>query len=531
MTILPKGRGRPWAIAGIVIASVLVVVIAVAAYYANRIEPIAREKIVEYLEERFDSDVELRDLRVRLFPRVNIRGRGVKFRLKRRTDIPPLIDLGEFSFNLDWAELTSPTKHISVVRLKDFELNMPPKSDTPREAAPGERVDLEPKTVDKPKPKPGSVVIDQLIADKTTLRILPRDPERPVGTFELYELRLLGVGAGRPMTFRTHMKNYKPPGMIDCTGSFGPWVTGDPGETPLNGDYVYDKADLGVFSGIAGIMYAKGHFEGRLQYMDVTGTADVPDFQLRYAGNKVPLKTKYVAVVDGTSGNTFLTRVDAILGQTPMLISGDVAGEKGVKGKEIVLDAVIKDGRLEDVLNLAVKGGTPMRGRIDLKTKILVPRGDVNVIEKIGLDGKFTMAGVRFTGREIQEKIDELSRKASRAPEETVAKAKSSFDAGFTVKDSLVTIRNLTYGVPGVEIDLDGTYGMRTEAMNFDGVLRLDAKASQMFSGFKSVLLKPFDGLVSRKNKGTVISIKVEGTRDHPKFGVDMGRTLKKKDD
>jgi hypothetical protein len=515
------------------LAAVFGILVIAGIIYGNRLEPMARDKLVEYLEEKFQSDVELSDLKLRLFPRVHVAGKGLKFRWKKRTDIPPLVELGEFSFYMGWQDLAAPTKHISLVRLKDFQLNMPPKEGEARPAKPGERVLAAAPQVEAPpeEPTPGAVVVDQMIADRTILRILPRDPEKPAATFELYELRLLGVGAGRPMTYRTRMKNYKPPGMIDCTGQFGPWVGSDPGASPLNGDYDFQKADLGVFQGIAGILGAKGKFTGQLHSIDVNGTADVPDFRLNYAGNRVPLQTKYHAVVDGTSGNTFLKRVDATLGKTPMVVSGDIAGEKNVKGKEIELDAVIENGRLEDVLQLAVKGGSPMRGAIRLKSKIFIPRGDVNVVEKIGLRGNFRMSGVRFTNPELQAKIDEFSRRASREPPEAlVARARSTFDSAFVVRDSVIRIHNFRYGLPGVEVDLNGTYGMRSEELDFAGVLRLDAKVSQMFTGVKSLALKAFDPLVSRKNKGTVVSITIGGTREHPKYGLDFGRTLKKKD-
>jgi hypothetical protein len=526
-------RRKIWLyIAGGAGATFLLLVIA-GIFYGNRLEPIARDKLVEYLSEKFESDVELADLNLRMFPRVHVVGKGLKFRWKRRTDIPPMIELGEFSFVMSWREMTAPTKHISLVKLKDFQLNMPPKENVIRPAKPGEKAFVaEPVEIAAPQePKPGALVIDEMIADRTILRILPRDPEKPVGTFELYELRLYEVGAGRPMKYRTRMKNYKPPGMIDCTGLFGPWVGAEPGASPVSGDYDFKQADLGVFKGIAGILEAGGKFDGQLQSIDVNGYANVPEFRLSYAGGKVPLATKYHAVVDGTSGNTFLKRVDATLGKTPMVVSGDIVGEKDVKGKEIELDALIQNGRLEDVLQLAVKGGAPMRGGISMKSKIFIPRGEVDVIDKIGLRGTFRMSGVRFTNPEIQSKIDEFSRRASKQDHEAmVAQARSTFDSSFAVRNSNIRVNNFKYGVPGVEVELDGTYGMRSEEMDFAGVLRLDAKVSQMFTGVKSVALKAFDPFVSRKNKGTVVSIKIGGTREHPKYGLDFGRTFKKKD-
>ena len=44
--------------------------------------------------------------------------------------------------------------------------------------------------------------------------------------------------------------------------------------------------------------------------------------------------------------------------------------------------------------------------------------------------------------------------------------------------------------------------------------------------GVKSWLLKPFDPLFRKQGAGTRVAIKVEGTKDNPKFGVEIGRTL-----
>jgi len=47
------------------------------------------------------------------------------------------------------------------------------------------------------------------------------------------------------------------------------------------------------------------------------------------------------------------------------------------------------------------------------------------------------------------------------------------------------------------------------------------SKPSQMVTGFKSALLKPFDHFF-RKNGVTEIPIKVTGKREHPSFGLDF---------
>ncbi|MFZ0787502.1 MAG: hypothetical protein WAM67_17070, partial [Candidatus Acidiferrales bacterium] len=52
--------------------------------------------------------------------------------------------------------------------------------------------------------------------------------------------------------------------------------------------------------------------------------------------------------------------------------------------------------------------------------------------------------------------------------------------------------------------------------------LRLEAKLSQTLTGWKSVVLKPFNHFFEGKDGGTEIPIKITGTRDHPSFGPDF---------
>ena len=45
---------------------------------------------------------------------------------------------------------------------------------------------------------------------------------------------------------------------------------------------------------------------GRLDRIEVHGTANVADFSLDTANHPVPLETRFSAIVDGTSGDTYL---------------------------------------------------------------------------------------------------------------------------------------------------------------------------------------------------------------------------------
>jgi hypothetical protein len=54
----------------------------------------------------------------------------------------------------------------------------------------------------------------------------------------------------------------------------------------------------------------------------------------------------------------------------------------------------------------------------------------------------------------------------------------------------------------------------------------MQASLSDAVGGFKSIFIKPFDWFFRRDGHGTVIPIRIEGTRMHPQFSVRIGAAL-----
>ena len=79
----------------------------------------------------------------------------------------------------------------------------------------------------------------------------------------------------------------------------------------------------------------------------------------------------------------------------------------------------------------------------------------------------------------------------------------------------------LRFGVRGALVQLNGYYVLRGGALDFRGSVRLDARASQTMTGWKSVLAKAVDPLLAKDGAGTVLPIKITGTAKQPKFGVE----------
>ena len=135
------------------------------------------------------------------------------------------------------------------------------------------------------------------------------------------------------------------------------------------------------------------------------------------------------------------------------------------------------------------------------------------------------MGEAHFTSDTVQGKIDALSRHGQGRPkDQEISDESSDLKSAFKMGDGTITFSRLTFNVEGASIALAGSYGMDSGALDFRGKLRTDAKLSQMVTGWKSVMLKPFDHFFKDKQGGggAEIPIKITGTRDHPSFGPDF---------
>jgi hypothetical protein len=81
--------------------------------------------------------------------------------------------------------------------------------------------------------------------------------------------------------------------------------------------------------------------------------------------------------------------------------------------------------------------------------------------------------------------------------------------AHFVLRDNVMTLSNFSFEVPGALVHLDGTYGLRSEQLDFHGVLELEAKLSQTTTGAKSILLKAVDPLFEKHGKDAYIGFHI----------------------
>lgn len=522
-------RRMKWTLAiaaGLPVAGGLVLFLA-AKRYASRFEPYIRDQAVSYLRERFRADVGVRELRIDL-PALSpvdlyfsggrgvmaaVTGRGILLQQGGR----PLLKMDALRFEVDVGQAFEEShKSVRVVYLDGVDIIVPPKGSRPKLPPPAP-----PQPGGSPTTPASAVRIGEILISNARLIIQPRDVSRQPLEFELHRVRLTDAGIDAPLRYEAQLRNAKPPGEINSTGTFGPWDADEPGETPLAGEYRFERANLAVFRAIGGVLNSTGKFEGRLNHIDAKGSATVPDFHLKHAGNKMPLATRFEVTVDGTNGDTILKPVHGSLRQTKFVTSGGVIKHDGDQRRTIDLTVDMADGRLEDLLLLAMKGTDPLlSGRLQLKSRIGIPPLSGKVIEKLRLNGRFAIREGKFHRSQIQDRLDKMSRQAQGDPtNQSIADVTTEMQGRFELANELITFSELAFGIPGADLNLKGMYNIESEVLDFHGDLRLQAKLSQTQTGWKRWALKPVDPFFAKKGAGLYTRIKITGTRSQPSFG------------
>lgn len=537
---------KAWIGALVLAAAAIAIMAAVVVSSVPLKSDVLKRRIVETLADRLKADVALDELSLRVYPRLHAEGSGLTIRDRRRPDAPPLITIKAFTVDGDVVGVWR--KHVARVQLSGLDISIPPGQDADAEdrgrqahrlhgdgravGTSGPVARPEPASAARPPARSG-VVIDTLVTEKARLIIIPRDAEKTPKIWDIHALTMHDVGLSEPMPFKATLTNAVPPGEIFTDGRFGPWDADQPGRTPLDGTFTFDDADLGVFKGIAGTLSSRGSFGGSLDYIDVHGETETPDFVIAVGGHPFPLSTKYHAIVDGTNGDTLLEEIDATFIKSRLIARGAVLdGPRGQNGRTVTLDIDMSKARIEDVMRMAVRQNTPpMIGALQLRTKFLLPPGERDVADRLQLNGRFTMSNAKFTNPEVQSKIVELSRRGRGRKPETAAEAVASdFKGRFVLGNGRLELKDLMFAVPGAQVQLAGHYALKRETLDFRGNLLMDAKVSQTVGGWKSLLLKVADPIFRKDGGGSRIPIKIEGHRAEPKFGLDMGRVFKRGD-
>jgi hypothetical protein len=482
--------------------------------------PYLRRKAETTLSTQLNLDVTVEDLSLSVWPRPHVSGRGVTLKLPGRPDLPPFITIDHFSVNVGL--LSALRKHVRTVHAGGLRINVPPGDARQALSSGGPSGDG----------TMSDVIIDEFITHDAELLFVRRKPgQRPL-TFKIHDLTVRDIGFNRRMPYDARLTNPIPQGLVKAAGTIGPWLKEAPTDTPLDGSYTFVDADLGTINGIGGTLQSTGTFTGQLTSINAKGTSEVPDFSLDLGGKPVHLTATFDTTVDGTDGTTVLNRVEAKILNTPMVVTGAITNLEGPGRHQVELHVEIADGRIEDLMVMAIDSPqAPMTGDVALKSSFNLPPGPSRVRDRLELSGEFGLGKARFTDKDVQSKMQELSRRSQgKDKDDPLGRVMTSLKGKFRISKGRLTLPNLVFEVPGANVTLRGTYGLATGALDFRGTLKMKATVSKAMGGFKSIFLKPFDRIFRKEGAGAVVPIKITGNRKDPKFGLEIGRVFKKGD-
>jgi hypothetical protein len=357
----------------LVSASVIAIGVLGAAIVLSLNWPFTQAAVTKALQDRFARDVKIHNFRKTFFPPGCV-AQGVEFLHRRRKDLPPLITVQQLTIRASYSGLLRIHQTVNDIHVDGLHVLIPPKAqDGIKQVFP-----LTNSTSGK------NVDIGEIATDNAVLEFMPKEPGQEHFVLRIDHLSLDDVSQSDPVTFHVRFKNTQPPGEIISDGQLGPWNEDDPGSTQVSGSYVYQHVNLGVFDGIAGTLSSRGRYSGPLGHIEAEGDVDVPDFEVSHSGHPVHLASTFHASIDGTNGDTDLTRVESHFRKTTLVTQGDVKGHPGGHGKTARLTFSVDQGRVEDLLWMFSQSPRPAEnGNVQLHAKVELPPGPPSFLRRL----------------------------------------------------------------------------------------------------------------------------------------------------
>ena len=470
--------------------------------------PYRQGRVVAGLEGATLSRVRVQGYRQTFFPEPGCTLENVTFDRNRRQ---PIAEAQTIHIRSSWLSVLTFRKHVRLVEAQGLHVYIP--RDFPPPAKTGDSKGL------------GNVVIDELAADGTTIDAGTGDePAR----FLVYHLRLRNVGVEKQLTYTAVLDLPSPPGRVTSSGRIGPFSSGGRAGIPVEGSFELRDARLDKYKGLAGSIHGEGMFRGVFENIRVTGTATASQFEVNSSGNPVDLRTAFATAVNGMSGDVVLEHIKADFRETHLSVSGSVMGSPG---KVVSVDFVGDSARIEDLLAMFTRSEKPaLEGPIDLRAHAELPPGDDPFLRRLVLQGSFAINNARWGRPLTRLKVNTLSARArgdkKQVEERTADRVDpvvSQLKGTVSAKNGLATLSGVFFHVPGATATGGGNYNLMSKHVDLKGTVSMAADASEAASGFKSLLLKPFDRLLRRnKHKGANLPVSVTGQYPRPEYKVGL---------
>jgi AsmA-like C-terminal region len=510
--VLPKPAVPPATLVLSAVAAVVVLGFAGCAYLlANW--PFAEQRLIDALQESSVRTVTIGSFHRTYFPPGCV-AQDIRFLHRQDKSKPPLITVRKIVIEGSYLGMIDSPKRLAKVLVQGMHVTVPP--DRPDGTNP-----VMPLTdVNSKRP----IVIGTVIADGTVLDFVSSREGREPLQLVLEKLALDGVGNNQPISYRATIQNSEPPGLIESTGRFGPWISDHPGQTAVSGSFTFTHADLGVFKGLSGMLSSAGQFSGSLAHIKISGRCELPNLHVARSAHTENVTSEFQATVNATDGDTVLEQVQSRINRTALVSKGTVSGETGKKGKVVILNVSSADGRIEDFLDTVLSARIPaLTGSINLRAKVIIPPEKVEFLRKIELEGDFGVVNGKFASEGTQNALNKLS--GSSRPAQTASDmetALSNLKGHIAAKNGLATLTAVSFSIPGADAQIHGTFNLLTDQVDLHGVLRTDGKVWAVTHGFKSLMMHAIAPFLKHKSGTTSVPFKITGKYPDPSISLDL---------
>ena len=488
---------RPRTRIAVIIVGVVVAIWAAALYFIPTLV-FSRARVAQALGDEVSGQAQFRSFRHVYFPHPGCIAEGVTIRVDNEAGAPPLLAASKLIIVGNYSTIFS--KHLAVMKAEGLQVT-PSGGQWPESRS------------------KSSIVVDRFIADDAVLQIAGSKALK----FLVHHFTLDHLGGKSAMPFEVQLLNPLPPGEITAKGKLGPW---DPqhGETRIEGSYSFRHADLGAIEGIGGILSSDGKFKGTIRQLEVTGTTETPEFEVRDNHHRFPLSTNFSAQVNATNGDVVLQHVSAKLRETELDITGAIVPDPQRHRRTATLDVTAQNGRIQDIMFPFVHAPrSPLTGVTSWRARVVLPGGKEPFRRRVRMNADFGIADARFTNPDTQAKIDKGSVSARGKPEDDDPESVVSDLKGHVeLKDGTAMFSRLSFGVPGATAQMGGTYNIISKRIDLHGTVRMAAKPSQATTGIKSFLVKALSPFMKKDKPKEPLPVAITGTYEHPQYSISL---------
>ncbi len=474
-----------------------------------------RDRLVETLQQRFASPVTLGTLEVHYRGELQVEGGGLRVQSVLHGVAGeagrPMLRVRSFRFSVGLLSLLTGNPSLHGVHVQGVDLELPPVASQGSGADPKQ-----------------SVLLSSATFDDAHVTFQTSDPARAPFVFDFPHGELSSIQRGKPLHFDLVVENGPPVGQVRSSGTIGPWNFDDPRQTHVAGSFKFQGRDLSSVHGLLGKLSLDGTYNGTVARMHTQGIADHAGFGLDVSSRTFDLRSKFDMLLDAATGVVQMQAIDAHFANTHFICSGAVTKNRAPEGYNLDLHLDVPAGHVEDALALGARTKPPiLRGAFAMQAALKMLAGPEPVSHKLQLSaGTFHVTGATFSNAKVQQTVNDMSERARGNPQDAtkaLASAASSDVSGeVSLQHAVMRFQRVRLVLPGAQAVVGGTYSLDGTNFALDGSVHTEAQASNMTTGVKRVLAKPFNGLFSHGHKGATLPLTIRGVGDEPHFGVKL---------